>query len=60
MSKQGSKGRLDTEFLSRLHHTTYIFTKTELQELTASLVATIGVQGLNELPKVECTSTYPY
>ncbi len=41
-------------------HTTYIFTKTELQELTASLVATIGVQGLNELPKVECTSTYPY
>ena len=40
--------------------TTYIFTKMELQELTASLVVTTGVQGLSELPKVECTSTYPY
>src|SRR5258706_6817783 len=29
--------------------TTFIFTKTELQELTASLVATIGKQGLPEL-----------
>ena len=41
-------------------HTTYIFMKTELQELTASLIVTIGIQGLNKLPKVECMPTYPY
>ena len=41
-------------------HTTYIFMKTELQELTASLVVMVGIQGLNKLPKVECMPTYPY
>ena len=40
--------------------TMFIFTKTKLQELTASLVATIGKQGLPELTRFSRTASFPY
>ncbi len=41
-------------------HTTFIFQKTELQELTMMLIATIGRQGFPELSKMSNTSLFPY
>ena|SRR5260221_11358109 len=41
-------------------HVTFIFHKTELQELTTVLIAMIGRQGLPELSKMSGTSSFPY
>ena len=41
-------------------YATYIFQKTELQELTVLLITTVGRQGLPELSKMSDTSTFLY
>jgi hypothetical protein len=38
----------------------FIFTKTELQGLAASLLSACGLQGMYDLPKVKVSPTFPY
>ena len=44
----------------KVNQATFIFLKTELQELTAVLITSIGRQGVPELFKTSGTVSFPY